>query len=252
MPRPPRPGPAYTGLAKLKVLGSIQGIRHYHVAPISPASRCSGIFVPRDGGYEITVNATEPPERRNFSIAHEIVHTFFREVLPCCVPFAAEEKLCDLGAAELTMPLARFSARLRTHGLTLDGIEKCSREFEVSFEAAARRAVTTTNQPACLLIAALSRTRKQEQLGTGEPALRISKWWRSPQWPDKTSYTNLAVTRASLISEAFTHLDQREGAARLGITFHNQICHIQTRGYAYPLPANPGHKQAVTLAQPAL
>jgi Zn-dependent peptidase ImmA (M78 family) len=240
-----------TGPTNLRVMGSIQGARHIRTAPINPASGCSGILVPHDGGYEVTVNATEPPERRNFSIAHEIVHTFFRDVWPCCHPSAVEEKLCDIGAAELTMPLARFSARLRTYGLTLEGIDKCTREFGVSFEAAARRAVTTTTQPACLLIATLSRTREQEHLGTGEPMLRITKWWRSPCWPDQTSYTNLAVAPGSLISQAFTHLDQRQATGRLGITFHNQTCHLQTRGYAYPLPGNPGHRQAVTLAQPS-
>jgi len=238
------------GPTNLKVLGSIQGVRHCRASPTSPAGGCSGILIPRDGGYEITVNATEPRERQNFSIAHEIVHTFFREVWPSCLPSAAEEKLCDLGAAELTMPLARFTARLKTCGLTLEGIEKCSHEFEVSFEAAARRAVTTTSQPACLLIATLGRTSNQEHLGAGEPVLRITKWWRSPHWPDKISYTNLAVAPASLISQAFTHLDQRQDIAPLGITFHNQTCRLQARGYAYPLPGNPHHRQAVTLARP--
>jgi hypothetical protein len=219
------------GPSNLQVLGSIRGVRQCHVAPISPASGCSGFLIPRDGGYEITVNAAEPPERQNFSIAHEIVHSFFRDVWPRGHPSAAEEILCDLGAAELTMPLSRFRARLKIYGLTLD-------------------AVTTTNQPACLLIATMSRTKKQQRLGSGTPALRIAKWWSSSRWPDKTSYTNRPVAHGSPISQAFAQLDQRQATAKLNLSLHNQVCWIQARGYAYPLPGNADHRQVVALALP--
>lgn len=237
------------GPSPLKILGSIRGVRRYHVQPISPASGCSGILVPRDGGYEITVNSTEPTERQNFSIAHEIIHTFFRDVAPYATPSVAEEVLCDLGAAELTMPLDRFGASLTAVGLSLDGIEQCSHEFAVSFEAAARRAVTTTDQPACILIAALSRSRRQERLDTGQPVLRITKWWRSRSWPDKKSYTSLAVAPSSLIGQTFIDLGKRQAITRLGVAFHTRAYNLQAKGYAYPLPGNPAHKQVVTLAQ---
>ena len=114
------------------MLGSVQGVRAYHCEPINPAAGCSGLLVPRDGGYEITVCSDEPEGRQNFSIAHEIVHTFFREICPTTTASAEEERLCDLGAAVLTMPAARFGVFVATRPLTFATIDECRREFAVS------------------------------------------------------------------------------------------------------------------------
>ncbi len=240
--------PTASGPTPLQVLGSLQGVRRYDSRPIHPSAGCSGLLVPRDGGYDITVHVGEPKERQNFSVAHEIVHTFFREASPYAQPSLQEEKLCDLGAAELTMPSARFSAFLAAKGLSLAGIGECRTEFAVSFEAAGRRSISLTDEPACLLIATMSRTKKQKHFDVGEPVLRITKWWQSQTWPDGNNYQNLAVDPASLIGQAFTNQDQRHGRASLGIAFRPGIYELETRGYAYPLPGNPGHRQVVTLA----
>jgi Zn-dependent peptidase ImmA (M78 family) len=224
-------------------------VRHYHRKPICPETGCSGLLVPCDGGYEITVHAGEPLERQNFSTAHEIVHTFFREACPSPLPSPQEEKLCDLGAAELTMPARRFAACLAAASLSLAGLDERRHEFAVSFEAAARRAIDLTDEPACLLIATVTRPLKQERLSTGQPALRVIKSWQSRTWPQEDSYENQIVSLASLVGQAFTHQDQRQGRTSLGIASRSGIYVTQARGYAYPLPGNPSYRQVVALAR---
>ena len=238
-----------TGPAPLPVLASCQGVRRIRREPIRPETGCSGFLVPSDGGYEITVNSAEPPERQNFSIGHEIIHTFFRDACPCSNATQQEEQLCDLGAAELTMPADRFSAYLASVGLNLAGIDSCKAEFAVSFEAAARRAVSLTAEPACLFIATLGRTHKEEQTDTGSPVLRVVRWRASPSWPHRHHYKNKPVEPASLIGQAFVHQDERRGRARLGVPFDPATYQLEARGYGYPRPGNPAYRQAVSLAR---
>jgi len=233
----------------LPVLASWQGVREIHSRPINPAAGCSGLLVPSDGGYEITVNSGEPRERQNFSIAHEIVHTFFREACPCSRPSSREEQLCNLGAAELTMPAERFARHLARAGLSLAGIDSCAKNFDVSFEAAARRAMNCTSQPACLFVAALSRTKQQEQLDSGQPILRIVKWRPSQSWPYPSCYKNRPVDPNSLIGQSFAHQDERHGYVRLGLPFDSSVYELEARGYSYPREGNQNYRQAVSLAR---
>ena len=226
--------PTEAGPAPLLVLASCQGVRRIHREPIRPETGCSGFLVPSDGGYETTVNSAEPSERQNFSIAHEIIHTFFRDACSCSTATEREEQLCDLGAAELTMPADRFAAHLARAGLSLAAIDSAKAEFAVSFEAAGRRAVTLTPESACLFIAALGRTLKQERTNTGEPVLRVVRWRASPSWPNPRGYRNRPVEPASLIGQAFAHQDERRGRARLGLPFDPATYQLEARGYGYP------------------
>ena len=92
-------------------------------------------------------SSSAPASRKvdtNFSTAHEIVHTFFWKLRPAATPSAEEEKLCNLGAATLTMPAARFSPFLAARPLCFATIEECQREFAVSLVAAGRRAMALT------------------------------------------------------------------------------------------------------------
>jgi Zn-dependent peptidase ImmA (M78 family) len=241
--------PTEAGPTPLPVLASCQGVRVIHREAIRVESGCSGFLVPADGGYEITVNSTEPLERQNFSVAHEIVHTFFRDACPRSRPTDREERLCDIGAAELTMPAGRFSDSLVRVGLTLAGIDFCRSEFDVSFEAAARRAMDFTGESACLFIAALGRTVTQERTDTGRPVLRVVRWRPSPSWPYPHGYKNSPVEPASMIGLAFAHQDERRGRERLGLPFDPAAYQLEARGYGYPRKGDPHYRQAVSLAR---
>ena len=149
------------------MLGSCRGVRGIQPRLISPATGCSGLLIPQDGGYLIAVCAAQPQGRQNFSAAHEIVHTFFREVRPAATASPEEERLCDLGAVVLTMPVARFGPFLQARPLCLASIDECCREFAVSITAAGRRAMELTDVPACLFVGQKAQTLAQARAGNG-------------------------------------------------------------------------------------
>jgi hypothetical protein len=240
--------PTDRGPSPLPVLASCQGVRACRAAHILPAAGCSGLLIPADGGYEIVVCSDEPEGRQNFSTAHEIIHTFFREVGPAPAISAEEEKLCNLGAAILTMPAARFGRFLAARPLCFATIDECHREFAVSVVAAGRRAMTLTDASACLFLGTMTRTKKQIRFRIGTPKLRITKWWQSDRWPFTDSHLNLPILDGSVIGDAFSHQDHRAGHGSLGIAFRPGNYEVEARGYGYSLPGNPQHRQVLALA----
>lgn len=94
-------------------------------------------------GYEIEYNPHRPRARVNFSIAHEIAHTFF----PDCAeevrnrsrekweqPNWQLEVLCNVGAAELTMPVGSFPSE-DDAVVTIEELMRLRKDFQVSAEA---------------------------------------------------------------------------------------------------------------------
>ena len=209
---------------------------------------CSGLLIPVDGGYEILVCSSQPEGRQNFSTAHEIVHTFFWKLRPAATPSAEEEKLCNLGAATLTMPAARFSPFLAARPLCFATIEECEREFAVSLVAAGRRAMTLTDLSACLFIAAPATTKVSFRGSTSE--LRIAKWWWSGRWPfPGSSHVGLPIIQGSVIGEVFAHRDQRAERGGLGIACCAGTYDVEAREYGYLLPGNFERRQVLALAR---
>ncbi len=171
--------PTEAGHTPLEVLASCQGIRHIHHSPLDAEMECSGLLVPKDGGYEVTLRSDETEERRRFSLGHEICHTFINDYCPGAAHSDEIEKLCNIGASELTMPAERFVPFLAERTLSLAAFDDCAEEFGVSFPAARRRAMDLTDQVACVFVACVTRTKKQKQFGIGQPVLRIVEWSRS-------------------------------------------------------------------------
>jgi Zn-dependent peptidase ImmA (M78 family) len=239
--------PTDRGPSPLAVLGSCRGVRDVQYQLIEPEAGCSGLLIPRDGGYVIVISRAEPEGRRFFSVGHEIVHTWFREVCPSATASFEEERLCDLGAAALTMPAARFGPFLAARQLSLTAIDACRREFAVSATAAGRRAMELTDVSACLFGGEMARTLKQIRSGTGTPELRIRKWWQSARWPFNDGHLNLPVAPESVIGQAFVHQDHRTGLGNLGIPFRAGVFEIDARGQSYPPGA--GDRRVLALAR---
>jgi hypothetical protein len=84
-----------------------------------------------------------------FSIAHEITHTFFPNSIHgarfrnICATESKEanelERLCDLGASELLMPLDEFQNAAAGAGYSLSSVPELMETFGSSFEATAFR-----------------------------------------------------------------------------------------------------------------
>jgi Zn-dependent peptidase ImmA (M78 family) len=225
--------PTDSGPTPLHVLGSRRCIREIQYAPLAIASGCSGLLVLWDGGYYVTLDEDEPPGRRHRSLAHEIVHTFFREVCPGPAgPY--EEQLCEVGAAELTMPADRARRFMPgSQAITFDIFNKCAQEFGVTNDAAARRLVDLSDQPVCYLVATKRRTKQQDQFDVGKPQLRVASWASSRSWPDQKPYRGLAFHPNSLIGRAFDEQDFRAGRARLGTSHRDGVFNIEAWGYTF-------------------
>jgi Zn-dependent peptidase ImmA (M78 family) len=99
----------------------------------------------------IAYNPFRPPARVAFTIAHEISHTFFpnsatgARFRSVCGSNSREgnelERLCDLGASELLMPLAEFRQVSRGN-FSITNVEELSAAFGSSYEATVFRLAT--------------------------------------------------------------------------------------------------------------
>lgn len=110
------------------------------------------------GRFLIQYNPTRPPVRIRFSICHEITHTIF----PDCAARVRNrgthegmerdewqlESLCDVGAAELLMPIGSFKEKLEKEDLSLDALLKLRDQLQVSTEALLLRVIKLTHTPA--------------------------------------------------------------------------------------------------------
>ena len=237
--------PSDAGPTPLPVLGSCRCIRKVVSRSLARRSGCSGILTPLDGGYVVALDEAEPPGRQRRSLAHEIVHTFFREVSSGPAG-REEERLCELGAAELTMPLERIGGFLGNREIiSFDLVNECASEFEVTNDAAARRLVELSPRPVCYLVARVRRTRRQEDFGLGRPRLRVASWALSSSWPDRRPYLGLAFEPASLVAQAFEAQDLRGGRSALGTTHRDGVYDIEAVGYMFPLRGEPRRQVAV-------
>lgn len=112
--------------------------------------------------YVITVSDRDILVRQRFTLAHEIIHTFFMEatgnraahVDSDTATFdsnALEEYLCDVGASELILPTSAVVEMLPSLP-TMDDVLAIAETCEASIEAAARRVVQLTDMPGAVIV----------------------------------------------------------------------------------------------------
>lgn len=109
-----------------------------------------------NGELKIEFNPLRPRARVRFSIAHELAHSLFpdcgervrnRGVSGTLVTDAWQlEVLCNIGAAELLMPLGSFPD-LKHSELSIDSVLRLRKEFDVSIEALLIRLVKLSTLP---------------------------------------------------------------------------------------------------------
>jgi hypothetical protein len=139
-------GPPYDPLK----LASLRGIR---------SKQSDGLFsaeaqlTPMDGEQLLLeFNPNRAPCRKNFSISHELVHTFFddcfemvhhRKSNPKAFdPQHEVEQLCQAGAAEILIPQDDFLLDLERLSRSLSIVPELCERYQASREAVARRILT--------------------------------------------------------------------------------------------------------------
>ena len=139
-------------------------------------------------GFEIEYNPHRPRGRVNFSIAHEIAHTFFND----CAnevrhrsrqewehPSWQLEVLCNVGAAEMMMPVGSFPSSDGSV-VTIEDLMRLRKKYEVSAEAILIRFVKLASSR----VACFSATRKGAR---GAAEYRIDYRIGSSHWADRSS-----------------------------------------------------------------
>lgn len=95
--------------------------------------------------FQIKLGSRCSPQRRNFTLAHEIAHLMLSEVvhehqLTACPRDKALEQVCDAIAAELVMPSDETTRFVRIQGEPSPGkLQTIADAFAVSLPTAARR-----------------------------------------------------------------------------------------------------------------
>jgi len=112
-----------------------------------------------EGRFVIRLKQDASKERKNFTLAHEIAHTFFYDVLTHPKSYRGhkdfdpeEERLCDIGASELLMPSSVFKQDLFSEDeITPVTLFRLAKQYQVSFKAAAIKVFGVTNCFACVV-----------------------------------------------------------------------------------------------------
>lgn len=119
-----------------------------------------GLLAPLREGFEIKINVKHPPERQNYSCAHEIAHTFFftyegkelRDNISSEIGIENtnkwEERLCNIGAAEILMPNAIFKQYASYYDFSILSVQHLAHLFNTSIIATANR-LSSINPQLC-------------------------------------------------------------------------------------------------------
>ena len=156
-----------------------------------------------NNGYEIEYNPHRPRGRVNFSIAHEIAHTFF----PDCAeevrnrnretwekPNWQLEVLCNVGAAELTMPVGSFPSE-DDAVVTIEKLMCVRKDFQVSAEAVLIRLVKLASSR----VACFSATRLPKSNNTAD--YRIDYRIGSSHWSARATLRVQRRVRSKVLDE---------------------------------------------------
>ena len=161
-------------IARLIIIASLCGLE-VEAMDSQHAARYNrdAVLIPvgNHGKRVILYNPARPAGRIAFSIAHEIAHTFFpatgagARFRTVCNPATREanelERLCDLAASELLMPIDRFRVVVGQR-FGLPAVESTAAEFGSSMESTAFR-MASAHPGVAVAGLLMFRRRKQEE-----------------------------------------------------------------------------------------
>lgn len=133
---------------------------------VSPNSNVlDGRIIPQARGkYQIEYNPNQSRNRINFSIAHEIAHTFFPDCRDKVRNRYSKESiqlennwelefLCNVAASELLLPYAEFSREANSLPLNLETIKFLASRYNASIESVFLRFTEVVDAPCTVAIA---------------------------------------------------------------------------------------------------
>lgn len=141
------------------------------------------MIVPDEGGLIILLNSKiSQHERQNFSVCHEIAHTFFPDhadfiLMRAKNPDRADpdrevETLCNIAASELLLPGDYFIESLREHGFSLKSVQPLAELYSASKMATIIKMVGTGTK-VCAAIFLEPGFRKNRRWMKEEPKMRV-------------------------------------------------------------------------------
>jgi Zn-dependent peptidase ImmA (M78 family) len=156
-----------------------------------------------DGRYIIEFNPNRPRHRINYSICHELAHTFF----PDCAARVRHrlshndmtsddwqlEMLCNIAAAELVMPIGSFPS-IGQEELSIDAVLGLRKQYEVSVDAVLLRAIHLTSTESVAFSASVHKH------GT-EPRYVVDFAVPSRSWSGSRLYSGSPVPKNSVATK---------------------------------------------------
>ena len=129
------------------------------------------IYSSSDGSFIIEYNPHQKESRINFSIAHEIGHTFFPDWKNQIRNRENEKEkdswelefLCNVAASEILIPYAEFNNEANSVPLTLESILNISNKYKASVESVFLRFCEVVDKSCAVLITSFSDS-EQKQL----------------------------------------------------------------------------------------
>lgn len=144
-------GPPFDPIELVQILG-------YKIRP-NEAIKDARI-IPVDDSFKIEYNPIQNSRRINFSIAHELAHTFFPD---CSKSIKNRENknrsnwelefLCDIGAAEILLPYGKFAEDANKVSLELDSLLYLSDKYSASLESIFLRFCEIVEKPCAIIVA---------------------------------------------------------------------------------------------------
>lgn len=117
-----------------------------------------GRLVPVGNEFVIELRKNRSRQRKNFTCAHEIAHTFFYESVPSIkyrqakTTDSEEEALCNIAAAELLMPSKVFRTMADCYSPSATALLDIAATFDTSLSATAIRIASETDWPTTFIL----------------------------------------------------------------------------------------------------
>jgi Zn-dependent peptidase ImmA (M78 family) len=164
-------------------------------------------------GFRMVLKAGSPLTRSRFTIAHELCHTFFYEMVPelkygSTEVDAEEERLCNLGASELLIPSKSLKKSAKKFCRSVDALEELAKMYLVSPAAMLLRL-----RDLKLWSCELSYWRPH---GRGFALDRIVGGRKLDwQWPDDNALRNAWSEERKFAGRTYVELRDRQGGRQL-------------------------------------